>query len=174
MFLFPKVLSSHFLGQTWTQNLKFFKLTKIWYRGRLLYAYFSLFIFSKNFGSYFLNKFSPKIRSSLNKLKLDAGIHWYKLITILVLNFSIFFHSYHFNQILAKTNVLLIDSNLIQGHIFFCLFRTKKKLKILALDYNLRIILTMYTNARFQSTGTKSDLGPNKWYEWQNFWKNKH
>ena len=41
MFIFPKFFSFIFFGQIWFQNLKFFKLTEIWYRGRLLYAYFS-------------------------------------------------------------------------------------------------------------------------------------
>ena len=38
-------------------------------------------------------------------------------------------------------------------------FWTRKFLKITAFDYNQHIILIMYTNAKFQSIGTKSDFG---------------
>ena len=40
MFIFSKFFLIIFFEQIWSQNLKFFKLTEIWYRGRLLYAYF--------------------------------------------------------------------------------------------------------------------------------------
>ena len=55
MFIFSKFFSFIFLRQIWSQNLKFFRLTEIWYRGRLPYTYFDfnvcffkilLFIFS--------------------------------------------------------------------------------------------------------------------------------
>ena len=39
IFIHSKFFSFILFGQIWSQNLKFFKLTKIWYRGRLLYAY---------------------------------------------------------------------------------------------------------------------------------------
>ena len=40
MFIFSTFFSFIFFGQIWSENLKVFKLTKIWYRGRLLHAYF--------------------------------------------------------------------------------------------------------------------------------------
>ena len=42
VLIFLKIFSSIFFGLIWSQNLKFFKLTEIWYRGRLPYAYFDL------------------------------------------------------------------------------------------------------------------------------------
>ena len=39
-FIFPKSFSFIFYGQIWSQNLKFTKLTKIWYCGTLVYPYF--------------------------------------------------------------------------------------------------------------------------------------
>ena len=35
IFIFSRFFSTIFLGQTWSQNMKFFRLTEIWYRGRL-------------------------------------------------------------------------------------------------------------------------------------------
>ena len=40
MFLFSKFFSLMFLGQICSENPKFFRVTLIWYRGRLRYAYF--------------------------------------------------------------------------------------------------------------------------------------
>ena len=45
MFIFFKIIFIHILRQIWSQNLKFFKLTGIWYRGRLLYAYFDFNVY---------------------------------------------------------------------------------------------------------------------------------
>ena len=48
MFIFSKFFSFIFFGQIFTQNLKFFKffkLSKIWYRGRLLCAYFDFDVY---------------------------------------------------------------------------------------------------------------------------------
>ena len=66
MFIFSKLFSFVFFGEIWYQNLKFFKLTEIWYRGRLLYAYFDFDVyFFKFFVSHmFLGKYGLKIWSS--------------------------------------------------------------------------------------------------------------
>ena len=45
MFIFSKIFSFIFFGKILSQNLKFFKLTDIWYRGRLLYAYFDFNVY---------------------------------------------------------------------------------------------------------------------------------
>ena len=50
ILIFSKFFSFMFFGQIWSQNLKFFQLTKNWYRGRVLYAYF-------NFDVYFFKFF---------------------------------------------------------------------------------------------------------------------
>ena len=69
---FFKILFIHifFIRQIWSQNVKFFKLTEIWYIGRLLYAYFNfIFYFFKCFVIHIRSgKFGPKIWSSSNWL----------------------------------------------------------------------------------------------------------
>ena len=50
MLIFLIFFHSYFLGQIWSQNLKFSKLTEIWYQGTLLYVY-------HNFSIYFCNIF---------------------------------------------------------------------------------------------------------------------
>ena len=50
IYFFQNFCHSHFFGRIWSQNLKFFKLTEIWYRGKLLYAYY-------NFNVYFFKIF---------------------------------------------------------------------------------------------------------------------
>ena len=54
-FFFSKLMSFIFLGKICSQNLKFFKMTEILYRGRLLFPYFDFDvyffkIFAYNFG----------------------------------------------------------------------------------------------------------------------------
>ena len=112
IFIFSKFFSFIFFRQIWSQNLKFCKLTKIWYRGRLLYAYL-------DFNVYFFRIFVIHIFWA-NKLKFDTGLHCYMSITILIFSISKFCHSYNFRQIWAKSNVLHIDWNLMQRHIVIC------------------------------------------------------
>ena len=50
MLIFPIFFCSYFFGQIWSQNLKFSKLTEIWYQGTLLYVY-------HNFNIYFCKIF---------------------------------------------------------------------------------------------------------------------
>ena len=45
MFIFSKFFSLIFLGQISFENAKSFRLTEIWYRGRLPYAYFDFNIY---------------------------------------------------------------------------------------------------------------------------------
>ena len=61
LILHPKV----FFGKIWSQKLKFSKLTKIWYRGTLLYPHFEFSVyFSKIFVTHiFLGKYVSKIWS---------------------------------------------------------------------------------------------------------------
>ena len=74
---FPNFFRFYFLGQIWSQNLKFFKLSEIWYRGRLLYTYF-------NFDVYF---------------------------------FKIFVIHIFWTNLVAKSEVLQINWNLVQAYI---------------------------------------------------------
>ena len=54
---------SNIFGQIWSDNLKFYKMTEISYKGKLLYAYYDFDVYSfKIFVSHiFLDKFGPKI-----------------------------------------------------------------------------------------------------------------
>ena len=45
MFIFSKLFSFIFLGQIWSPNLKFFRLTAVSYRGRLPFTYFELNVY---------------------------------------------------------------------------------------------------------------------------------
>ena len=70
-----KLFSFIFFWQIWSQNLKFFELTKIWYKGRLLYAYFDFDVyFFKGFvihiilGKFHSILFSPYLRNYIVSL----------------------------------------------------------------------------------------------------------
>ena len=76
-WFFSEFFSFICFGQIWSQNLKFYKLTKIWYRG-----------FFQNFcHSYFWGKFGPKVWNSPYLAKFDTGVYCYMLITILIFFF---------------------------------------------------------------------------------------
>ena len=66
-----------FGGVIWSQNLKFSKLTKIWYRDQLLYTYcdFNVYFFKIFVSHIFLGKFGLKIRICPNGLKFGTGVH---------------------------------------------------------------------------------------------------
>ena len=73
MFIFSYFLSVIFFGQIWSQNLKFFKLSEIWYRGRLLYAYFNFDVY---FSKIFVNNIFRHICSqSLKISKLNEILY---------------------------------------------------------------------------------------------------
>ena len=61
-FVFSKLFSFTFFGQIWSQYLKFFKLTVIWYRGRFLNPYFDFNVYFSGILIIliFLDKFGPK------------------------------------------------------------------------------------------------------------------
>ena len=43
--LFSEFLSFIFFGQIWSQELKFSKVTEIWYKGTFLYAYYGFNVY---------------------------------------------------------------------------------------------------------------------------------
>ena len=100
MFIFSKIFSFILFRQICSQNLKSFKLTEIWYRARLLYAYFDFDVYFFNiFVSHiFLGKFGLKILSSPNWQKFRRVVHYNMLITILMLVFQKFCHWYNLGQ----------------------------------------------------------------------------
>ena len=63
MLIFLIFFFTHFLGQIWSQNLKFSRLTEIWYQGILLYVYHDFNIyFCKIFVIHsFLGKFGSNL-----------------------------------------------------------------------------------------------------------------
>ena len=116
MFIFSKLFSLIDLGQVWSQNLKFVKLTEVWYRGRLPYTYLELnfFFFQNSFLSYFWGKFRPKIWGSSNWLKFRTEVDGHVLISILMFIFWKPFSFIFWVKYLPKYEVLENDWNLVQ------------------------------------------------------------
>ena len=83
-----------FFGQIWSQNLKFSKLTEIWYRYTLLYPCFELNVnfFLKKFTHVFWSKLVPKSEN----LYQGALLYVYHDFKIFLQNFC---HSQFFGQI---------------------------------------------------------------------------
>ena len=82
MLIFLVFFHSYFFGQIWSQNLKFSKLTEIWYQGTLLYVYNDFNIcFCKIFVIHsFLGKFgSNLVPNSLivNSFSVSQNSNWY-------------------------------------------------------------------------------------------------
>ena len=101
MFIFSIFLSFIFFGEIWSQNLKFFKLIEIWYRGRLPYDFYFYFfqIFCKPYSG---GETSPIIWSSTKWLKFHRGVHCRMPITILMFIFSKFLSVMFFGQIWSQ------------------------------------------------------------------------
>ena len=99
MFIFSKFLPFIFcFGEICYQNLKFSKLTKIWYRGALVYAYYDFNVyFSKIFAVHVF--FGQIWSNNLNFFKFGRGVHCYMLITILK---CFFFENFVIHIILDK------------------------------------------------------------------------
>ena len=79
MLIFLIFFHSYFLGQIWSQNLKFSKLTEIWYQGTLLHVYHDFDIyFCKIFVIHsFLGKFgSNLVPNSLIVNCFSVSQHW--------------------------------------------------------------------------------------------------
>ena len=88
-FIFSKFFLLIYLGQIWSKNLKFFKLTEIWLWGRWPCAYLHFNVeFLKSFSFIFWDKFGPKIWSCSDSLKFGSEIDYHILISILMFLFS--------------------------------------------------------------------------------------
>ena len=115
MFIFSKFFSFIFLGQIWSQNLKFFKFTEIWQRGRLPYAYFNFnvyffkILFIYIFGTNLVPK-SEVLQIGWNLVQVD----YHMLISILMFVFFkiLFIHIFGANLV-PKSEVLQIDWNFV-------------------------------------------------------------
>ena len=125
MFIFPRFLSLTFIWANLVPKSEVLQINWNLVQGYIRMCLFRFYcLFFQNFcHSYVLGKFGPKIYSSPNKLKFDTGVHCYMVIMILMFSFLKIFHWYNFGQIWAKSNVLHIDWNLIQGHIVTCWLR---------------------------------------------------
>ena len=90
-----------FLGQIWSQNLKFFKLIEIWWRGRLLYAYFDFNVYF--FKIFVIHIFWANLVLKSEFLYINLNLVQ-SYIAICLLRFQCLFsqrnyHSYNFGQI---------------------------------------------------------------------------
>ena len=93
---FVLIFTLVFVGQIWSQKLRFSKLTKIWYRGTLLCTYYD---FNVYFSKIFVTQlFWANLVPIFKVLKFDTGVHCYMLITISMFSFSKFCHSHDFGQ----------------------------------------------------------------------------
>ena len=104
MFIFSKFFSFIFFGQIWSENLKFFKLTKNWYRGRFLYVYFD---FNVHFFKIFvIHIFWANLVSKPEVLQINWNlVQAYIAICSLrfwYLFFQIFYQSYFFGQVWSQ------------------------------------------------------------------------
>ena len=97
---FCNFFSFVFLGQIWSQNLKFFRLNGIWYRDTLPCTYFDFHVFF--FKIFVIHIFFGKIWSHKNQKFAKLNEIWYR-VTLYIQNnwlqrllFQISFHSYSY------------------------------------------------------------------------------
>ena len=88
-FIFSIFFSFIFLGQIWSRNLKYFKLTEITYRGTLLCAYcnFDVYFFKIIVIHIFWANMVPKSIVLQIYLNMIQGYNCYILISILMFIF---------------------------------------------------------------------------------------
>ena len=88
MFILSKFCHSYNFGQIWSQNLMFSKLTEIWCRGTLLYAYYDFNVyFFKHFVIHtILGKFGPKTWCFPSWLESSICVHYQYFMLIIVEN----------------------------------------------------------------------------------------
>ena len=124
MFIFSKIFSYIFFGLIWSQNLKFFKLTEIWYRDSLPYTCFDFIVFFQNFcHSYFLWENSVPQNQKFAKLnEIWSRVTQYMLILTLTFTFSNFFPFIFMYFFHSYIEVLQIDKKLVHRQITICLF----------------------------------------------------
>ena len=124
-FIFSNFFSFISFGQIWSQNLKLFKLTDIWYRGRLLYAYFD---FNVYFFKILSSVFFGEIWSQNLKFAILTEI-WYRRTLLYayydfnVYFFQIFCQSYFFGHIWSHNLKFFKMTNFVEGYIAVCLLR---------------------------------------------------
>ena len=97
LILHPKV----YFGQIWSQKLKFSKLTKIWYRGTMIYPHFGFNIyFSKIF---VIHIFWVNLVPKSDVLSVDRNLAFMYIIMLIIIesnNFPFFFFcSKYYGQI---------------------------------------------------------------------------
>ena len=116
MFLFSKLFSFIFLGQIWRKNLKFFKLSEIWYRGRCpcFYFHFNVYIFK----ILFIHILGQILFQNLKFFRLTEILYRDRL-PYTYLDFNVYFFKKFFTHIFGanfvpKSEVLQIDRNLVQ------------------------------------------------------------
>ena len=123
LFIFQIFCHLYSFSQIWSQNLKFFKLTEIWYRGRLPYAYFDFNVYF--FKILFIHSFREKLVPKSEVLQIDWNlVDYHILISIVMFIFSKFlwfiFSLGKFGP--TKSDVRQIKWNLVQGYIVYAYF----------------------------------------------------
>ena len=112
-FIFSKFFSFiFFFLQIWSQNVKFFKFTEIWYIDYYMFISILLFIFS-NFLSFIFLWANLVPKPEL--LQIDWNVVFWCLF------FQNFNHSYFWANLIPQTEVLHIDWNLVQRCTTVCL-----------------------------------------------------
>ena len=92
MFIFSKFFSFMFFREIWSQNLKFFRLNEIWYRGRNKHMVIYLCT------NFFSGKFGTKILSFSDLMKFGTKVDYHMLTSILIFIFSRFFATIFLGQ----------------------------------------------------------------------------
>ena len=123
MLIFLIFFHSYFLGQIWSQNLKFSKLTEIWYQGTLLYVYHDFNIYFckifvlHNFGGKFGSNLVP---NSLIVNSFSVPQHSNCCVRVPKVHFTIrqlsqsdkyFFETWRHRQLLKQINIIYIITN---------------------------------------------------------------
>ena len=140
----PKVC----FGQIWSRKLQFSKLTKICYRGSLLYPFFEFNIeFSHSY--FFLASFVQNLKFS----KLTE-IRYRGTLLYAYYDFNIYFPKIllkkFFGNVLGKlapkSEILQIDWNFVQGYIAIYLLQFKCLLFQMLFNFKLLFIILLQTN----------------------------
>ena len=125
MLIFLIFFHSYFLGQIWSQNLKFSKLTEIWYQGTLLYVYHNFNIyFCKVFVLHsFLGKFdSNLVPNSVIVNNFSVSQHASCYVQVYKVHFTIRYLSdlktWKYIQLLKEINIFLTAIWLPHGQLW--------------------------------------------------------
>ena len=133
VYFFKILFFSYFFWQIWSQNVKFFKLTEIWYIGRLLYAYFYFIVYFSNFLSFIFVQANLVPKPEV--LQIDWNVIFWCLFSQ---NFN---HSYFWANLVPQTEVLHIDWSLVQQWITIYMLNMILMLIVISKHFVIHIVL---------------------------------